>query len=292
MTALRWRRTSTPLPSAAGLLVFAGFAGVLAGCHRGQPAPAPQPATSARTPARPTPTPAPTEAAAITSSPTLVRAMREFYTNSWYHTLTFRQRTTIVNTANGHEFVQTWYGAGALPGRLRIDTDLASKTGILYRRDSIYSFNAGKLVTADTGTYEPLMLGFDLFTQPAARSETELRRLGFDLSRFHEGTWQARPVFVVGAEGGDTTSKQFWVDRERLVVVRLLERSARGHSDLRFNKYVRTDKGAWVASEVEQYLNGKLRLREEYSDIRTGVPLADALFEPKEWAAVAHWTRP
>jgi len=292
MTALRWRTTSTPLPSAAGLLVFTGFVGVLAGCHRGQPAPAPRPATPARAPARSTPTPAPAEGAAITSSSTLVRSMRELYTNSWYHTLTFRQRATIVNPVNGHEFVQMWYGAGALPGRLRIDTDLASKTGILYRRDSVYSFNAGKLVSADTGTYEPLMLGFDLYTQPAARSDAALKRLGFDLSRFHEGTWQGRPVFIVGAERGDTTSKQFWVDRERLLSVRLLERTARGHSDIRFNKYVRTESGAWVASEVEQYVNGKLRLREEYSDIRTGMPLADALFDPKEWAMAAHWTRP
>jgi len=292
MTALRWRSISTPLPSAAGLLVFAGFVAVLAGCHRSRPAPAPQPTTPARTPPRSTPTPSTAEGAAITSGATLVRAMRELYTNSWYHTVTFRQRTTIVNTTNGHEFVQTWFGAGAFPGRLRIDTDLASKTGTLYRRDSIYSFNAGKLVTADTGTYEPLMLGFDLYTQPAARSDADLRRLGFDLSRFHEGTWQGRPVFIVGAERGDTTSKQFWVDRERLLTVRLLERTARGRTDIRFNKYIRTDKGAWVASEVEQYANGKLRLREEYSDIRTGVPLADALFEPKDWATAPHWTRP
>src|SRR5262249_11934708 len=231
MIALRWRRTSTPLPPAAGLLVFTGLAGLLAGCHRSQPVPAPPPATPARTPARPAPTPPPA-VAAITSSPTLVRAMREFYTNSWYHTVTFHQRTTIVNPTNGHEFVQMWYGAGALPGRLRIDTDLASKAGILYRRDSVYTFNAGKLVTADTGTYEPLMLGFDIYAQPATRTDAQLRRLGFDLSRFHEGTWQGKPVFIVGAERGDTTSKQFWVDRETLLFVRLLEHSATGRSDM------------------------------------------------------------
>jgi hypothetical protein len=267
------------------------FAMLLGACHRRSMTPPPASPQPSRQPARPTPAPPPSGPAAVTSAPTLVRAIRDLYAESWYHTLTFKQRTTLVSPTTGRTTTQTWYEAALLPGRLRIDTDLPARNGVLFRRDSVYGFAGGKLASADTGTNELLVLGFDVYTQPAARSDAELRRLGFDLARFHEGTWQGRPVFVVGALRGDTTSKQFWVDRETLLFVRLLERTARGHSDIRFNKYVKLGK-AWIATEVEQYVNGKLSLREEYSDVRGDVPLAEALFEPKQWATAPHWARP
>jgi hypothetical protein len=148
--------------------------------------------------------------------------MHDRYASTWYRNLTFVQKTT-VSLSSGGQVVQTWYEAGQMPGRLRIDTDLASKGGVLYVGDSTYNFAGGKLVKADTGINELFVLGFDLYAQSPARSDAILRRLGFDLTRFHEAVWHGMPVFVVGALRGDTTSKQFWVDRERLLFVRLLE---------------------------------------------------------------------
>jgi hypothetical protein len=253
---------------------------LLGACHRQPPAGAPPPA----------PKPAPTRPApvAITSGATLVSAMRDRYP-SWYRTLTFVQKTTLYRP-NGGEIVQTWYEAASLPGRLRIDTDLAAKSGTLFAHDSIFAISGGKLVRADTGLNELLVLGFDVYTQSAARTEAQLRRLGFDLSRFHEGSWQGRPVYIVGAARGDTLSKQFWVDRENLLFVRLLERGPRGRVDLRFDRYERLGQG-WIAMEVLQLVNGKPTLREEYTDPRADVPLPDALFDPRKWTAT-HWARP
>src|SRR5205085_2786322 len=172
----------------------------------------------------------------------------ERYADTWYRNLTFVQKTTVTLTSGG-QVVQTWYEAGQMPGRLRIDTDLPSKGGVLYAGDSTYRFTNGKLVSADTGTNELLVLGFDLYAQPPARSEAVLRHLGFDLARFHEATWHGVPVYVVGAARGDTTSKQFWVDRDKLLFVRLLENTRQGRADFRFNNYVQAA-GGWVAAEV------------------------------------------
>src|SRR5437868_280630 len=231
-------------------LLVAGLAVLGTACHRGsQPPPVTRPVTALpTTPAAPAPT-------TIASAPTLFRAMHDRYNNNWYRTVTFVQKTTII-TATGGQIVQTWYEAGMLPGRLRIDTDRRSKTGTLYARDSVFTFNSGKLVKADTGLNELLVLGFDVYAMPVDRTASLLRRLGFDLSRFHESTWQGKPVYVVGALAGDTTSKQFYVDRDRLLFLRVITSTPRGRADTRYSDYVQYG-GGWVATQVEQYVNGR-----------------------------------
>ena len=278
MTELRLRTHSTPLKLLVGLIVFT------AACHRQKPT-----ITTVPGPVTPRPeAPAPVNRA-VNNSAGLIRNVADRYLPNWYRSLTFTQKTTL-GLPSGGQLVQTYYQAGVIPGRLRIDTDLQSKTGLLFVRDSIYNFTGGKLVRADTGLNELFVLGFDLYAQTPARSEVLLRRLGFDLNRFHESTWRGKQVYVVGASRGDTTSKQFWVERERLLVVRTIGSTRRGRADTRFNEYVQHG-GGWVATEVEQFVNGKRTILQELSAIRTGVTLPDALFDPAKWASAPHWAR-
>jgi hypothetical protein len=276
MTDLRRRTPTTPRLVVVGLIVF------IAACHRQQPTTSPAPAPSR--PAAP-----PSAATAISSAPTLIRALHDRYASAWFHTLTFTQKTT-VRLPSGGEIVQTYYESLELPGKLRIDTDIGSKSGILFTRDSSFRFSAGKLVGTDTLLNELMVLGFDLYTQPIARTETMLRRLGFDLSRFHESTWQGKPVYVVGALRGDTTSKQFYVDRDRLLFLRVIESNPRGRADTRYSDYVQYG-GGWVATQVEQYVNGRRTVLEQYSGVKVNPPISGALFDPKQWSTAPHWAR-
>lgn len=269
MNSLRLRFHHAPRLVAAGLFLFA------AACHRAAPSAKPSPAKAPATPAR----------AAITSGTSLVREMRARYADDWFRTITFTQRTTVT-LPSGTQSVQTWYEAARPPGELRIDIgNPAQGNGILFARDSVFTFSNGKLVKADTGTNELLVLAFDAYAQSATRTESELRRLGFDLSRFHETTWEGRPVYVVGAAAGDTTSKQFWIDRDRLMFVRLIEHTRQGRADYRFSDFDPAGKG-WVATRVEQLVNGKRRVLEEYSNVRANIELSPAMFDP------SHWTHP
>jgi hypothetical protein len=72
------------------------------------------------------------------------------------------------------------------------------------------------------------------------------------------------------------------VDRERLVVVRLLRPGFRDTSrtaDVAFTGY-RPLAGGWIAPEITVREGGRLLQRERYRDVRANLPLADSLFDP------------
>jgi hypothetical protein len=267
---------TTPRRLAAGLLF-------LFGCRpqTSTPATTPTPAPPSGPPPQVTPRVQP--APAITDGVMLLTAMRDRYPE-WYRTMAFVQTTTLYR-ANG-ELVQKWYEMAALPGRLRIDTDIASRSGQLFANDSVYTVANGRLTRADAGLNELLVLGFDVYRQPAARTIAQLRKLGFDLAKLHDGTWNGKRVFVVGASAGDTTTKQFWVDAADLLFVRAIGTTARGRTDVRFDRYERV-KGGWIATEVLQLVNGRPALREQYANVQIDPPLADAYFDPRAWPNVA-----
>ncbi len=235
------------------------------------------------------PAPVTAKAPAIANGTEVVHAMHDAYAGKWYRNLTFQQQTTRWS-ATGAKFVQTWYEAGSIPGKLRIDFDTTGG-GALFVGDSVFAFVNGKLARADTGMNDLLILGFDVYGQPAARSAQILGGRGYDLRKLSSGTWQGRPVWIVGAVGGDTTSQQFWVDKERLLFVRLLETRGSSHIDLRFDHYVKRG-GGWVAEEVWQYVDGKPRLHEEYSNVKVDVAgLPAGLWNPREWGETLRWWR-
>jgi len=223
----------------------------------------------------------------------VVEAMHARYLGKWYTTLTFRQKTSRL-LANGKWNVQTWYEAMKLPGRLRIDFDpVSAGNGVLYARDSQFVVQNGRLLRGDPGINPLLLLGFDVYTATVAHTTARLRREGFDMAQVHETTFLGKPVIVVGAEKGDYNRKQFWIDKERLLFVRMLEPTPRDTSkmqDIRFTNYEPRG-GAWLAPRVEIWSEGKLVFFEDYDDIRLGVELDDALFQPKQWRAAKHWTK-
>ena len=223
----------------------------------------------------------------------LLEAMRARYAGRWYRTATFVQRTLIVDPRNGSERRQTWYEAMTLPGRLRIDRDSTLRTGTLFANDSQYVVINGALRRAVPGHNALLVLGFDVYGQPAARTASILRSLGFPAGPVRADTWQGRPVWVVGGAPGDERSPQYWVDQERLVFVRLVQPDPANPAqafDARFEQY-RPLGGGWMAVRVEAFTGGKRTLLEEYEDVRADVPLDPALFDARRWTAASHWRR-
>lgn len=213
----------------------------------------------------------------------LISMMRDRYAGKWYRTLTFTQKTTLPDGK-----IETWYEALELPGTLRIDiAPLDSGKTLLFRNDSLYVFEQKKLKASQALVHPLMVLGFDVYQAPVGETVRKLNGLKFNLSKLHQTTWRGRPTYVVGAEAGDTTSPQFWIDAERLYFVRSLEPSKKDMSVINetiFDKYVPLG-GGWLEMEVLFLANGKQQVKEEYSDAKANVKLDPAIFDPTAWKA-------
>lgn len=219
----------------------------------------------------------------ITTPRELLAAMRARYDGKWYRTLTFVQNNTERHQ-DGTVERSVWREWLQAPGKLRIEFQPAdSGNGVLFANDSIYPFRHDTLGTARPFVHPLLVLGFDVYMQPVERTMAQLQQAPrvFDLSVLSEGTWEGRPVWIVG------TKRQFWVDKERLVFVRMLEPTPRDSaktSETRFNKY-QALAGGWVSPEVEFLVDGQQQFLEEYTQIQANVAMPAAFWDARQWKA-------
>ena len=228
-------------------------------------------------------------AAAVLATPPsgreILRAMHDRYADKWYRTLSFVQQNTATRP-DGSQQHSVWREYAALPGKLRIEfVPPDSGNGILFVNDSQFVFAADTIGNMSAFIHPLMVLGFDVYLDPVERTIARLERLKIDLAAVHEDTWEGRPVYVVGAKPGDLRTRQFWVDRERLVFVRLLEpgqRDTTRTNDIRFNKYQPAG-SAWLSAEVAFLVDGHERWLEQYTEIKTDTPLSDVLFDPRQW---------
>jgi outer membrane lipoprotein-sorting protein len=236
----------------------------------------------------------PARAAKVETTEDLLRAMQKKYAGKWYRNVTFTQKTTEY-AKDGTSKASIWYEALAMPGKLRIDFDpIKDGNGILFVNDTVYDIKGGKVEKSQPLVHPLLLLGFDVYFLPVEQTMTKLKNMGFDLSVLREDTWQGRPVYVVGAKAGDNHSAQFWIDKEQLYFVRMMQPAGKDKtmtSETQFNKYVKMKGGGWVAAEVIFMLDGKRRVLEEYSDIKSNVSLDDKFFDPQSWATASHWKK-
>ena len=213
--------------------------------------------------------------------------MHARYAGKWFSTLTFAQNTTTISQS-GREIKGVWNEYIAVPGRLRIDYQpLATRSGVLYAGGRIHAFTDGKPQTPQRGWNPLQLLVADVYGQSADTTAFQLDSLGFDLTTIHQDRWQDKAMWVVGARAGDTTTSQFWIDKDSLLVRRVIQRDVRAArpvlSDIRFYRY--QDVGGYpVAFDVHFYRDGRLFFKEEYFDVKVNVPIPPEVFDAAKWA--------
>jgi hypothetical protein len=254
---------------------------IAAGCSHipGQSEPAPKPAPSKGEPA----------AAKLTATPALIRAMHKRYDGKYLRTLTFLQNNTAYTTTGGEQKSQ-WYEHLQAPGKLRIAFLPATlKSGLVQVDDRVASFDNGIRIDFRRSVNPLLLLSVDVYTAPPATILKGLDSLGVDTNIFRTDEWEGRPVYVVGAKAGDTTSNQLWVDRERLHLLRFIQQDRRAErtivSDVRVKSY-REIEGYLVPTEILVLRNGRPAWREERTDIRVNVELPPEIFDQALWREI------
>jgi hypothetical protein len=219
----------------------------------------------------------------------VISQMHARYQDSWYDTMLFGQKNTTYN-ADGTTKVEMWYERGLLPGKLRIDMGAPADGNAMIMNDGqLYTFQHGTRADSRPLRSLALVLGFDVYRQPPEVTIAQLKREGIDTSKMHRDTWQGEAVYVVGADKGDVSSKQFWVEMRRLLCVRVIQPDTRkpgSLADIRFLDYRAQPRG-WIAARIEVRHDDKLIFSEEYSNIVTGQPLDAALFDPEHFQVSA-----
>jgi hypothetical protein len=208
----------------------------------------------------------------------VLRHMHDRYESTWYETFTFVQDARFYGDNGEIDRVETWYESMRIPGQLRIDIWPVSRgRGVLFSNDVIFGIDGGQVQPGRPLVHALLLMGFDIYRQPVEVTVQKVRGLGIDLSRTYETTWQGREVIVLGSSGAaDTSSHQFWIDKERLVFVRQLN----GPNEVQFNAWEPAG-DAWVAAEVQFLVDGKMTLQELYRDMRFDVEIEDGVFDPE-----------
>jgi hypothetical protein len=98
---------------------------------------------------------------------------------------------------------------------------------------------------------------------------------------------------VVGADKGDLTSRQFWVTKDTLLFVRVIEPTQsdpKKLNDIRFTHYRHAGHG-WIAARVEIYSEDKLVFSEDYTHIKPNAKLEPAVYDPQQFSTT-HWEKP
>jgi hypothetical protein len=213
--------------------------------------------------------------------------MHRRYAGAWYSTLALTQRNTLYSSG-GRERKSEWLQHVAAPGRMRIDyLPLDTRSGVLYEGDRVHVFVDGRRQSSQPGWNVQLVLTADVYTRPPDSTMRVLDSLRFDPARIRRDTWEGRAVWVVGAAAGDSTSNQFWVDAERLLLARVIQTERQGArsvtTDTRFDRYLDVD-GFPIAHEVVRIRDGRPYFREQYTDVRVNVALPEAMFDPARWA--------
>lgn len=244
-------------------------------------------------PEAPAPVAAP-EKTGINSSRKLVTEMHDRYARKWYKTLTFQQTNTFY-TSGGKEQISRWMQRLSVPGRLRIDfLPLSAKSGLLIQNNRVITFDNGRRVDSRRAIQPVLTLTGDVYAIPASITLRRLDSLGVDLDKFHDDKWEGKRVYVMGAEAGDVSSNQVWVDAERLLLVRFIQRDKRADrtvtTDTRVGDYRQVD-GYSVAFEFTSYRDGKPFFKEQYENLKVNDPIPAEVFDASKWATVQAATR-
>ena len=216
----------------------------------GAPAPASKPA----------PTRLPGAGMTLTNSSGLVKAMHDRYAGKYLKTMSFLQNNTAYTTT-GQEQKSQWYEHIEIPGKLRIAfLPATQKSGLVQIDDRVASFDNGIRVDFRPSVNPLLLLTADVYAAPVASIARGLDSLHVDQTIMRTDVWDGQPVYVVGAKAGDTTSNQMWVDRDRLRLVRFIQRNRAGDrttvSDIRVQNYKEIE-GFEVPTEFLVLRNGR-----------------------------------
>lgn len=118
----------------------------------------------------------------------------------------------------------------------------------------------------------------------ATRMLGDLRRLDVNLDRVSYGRFQGRVVYIIGAKSGELAKAQVWLDKDSLLLVRLIRPLPTPDGapvvlqDTRLLGYGSPEGGNWFPKVVEVWQGDELRKRSVTRDVNRNKKLSNKLF--------------
>ena len=223
----------------------------------------------------------------LSTTEQLINVMHDHYAATWYHTLTFEQES-ITHKPDGTKSTELWQEAMLSPGRLRIDMGDPGPAKVLCSSTGASTCIATESLSEELDRLNPLLvLGFDVYRQPGRNHHGAVKSSSFRYLGHARTGMEWTMFFVVGAKPGDLHSAQFWIDKEHLYFVRMLqpdEKDSTKTQEFRFDEYRQVQGGGWLAEHVSMYSDGKLVFEEKYSKVRINPGLSKDLFDPQRFS--------
>lgn len=222
----------------------------------------------------------------INSGKDVIHAMHKMYHGKWYTFFTFTQDAFFYKDGKEQK-KEVWHEAASFPGKLVIKYDsMKSGNGVVFANHTVTGVKNGIAKTPRAFIHDLLLVGFDVYFLQPELSCKILDSLGYDLNKVREDVFDGRAVYVIGADKGNDTIPQFWIDKERLYMHRIIYKKG-NQMDVVFRDYVKMESN-WVAKEVLFKSNGELQMVEKYYNIRFPKNLNEELFDPKKFIE-ANW---
>jgi len=226
--------------------------------------------------------------ATSTQAQPIVQQMFDRHSKGFRKSLSFVQETgfymndTLRKTA-------TWYEVLVYPDKLRIDIDdPASGNAIYFVNDSAYRFQKGVLKGRNYQPHDLILVLGGMYSYSLEEAMKKLKAIGYDTDKTYETTWKGRPVVVLGADKDETESNQFWVDKEKLVTLRILNNKNGQKTEIICDDYVQLGQGLCETS-IQFFINGKLRQTEKYRELKENFTLDMDFLDPAKMGKVGYW---
>ncbi len=217
----------------------------------------------------------------------LLRQMYDRYHGKWYTSFTFVQTTERYR----HDSLiqkSTWYEALTFPDKFRIDFgQIKDGNAVIFRNDSIYDFRKGELKNKGIDKNDLTFLLGGLYFFPIDKVLEEIKSLHYDLGKFHEDNWKGRDVYVIGANTKEEKTNQLWIDKERLILLRMIKYDEKTKEEGWFEDHIQIG-GGWSETTAIFYINDQLLQKEYYHDCKANPPLDPGIFDPAAFGKI-YW---
>jgi hypothetical protein len=218
----------------------------------------------------------------------IIKQMYATHATGFRKNLSFIQQTAFYRNDSLIKKA-TWYEVLVYPDKLRIDIDNpADGNAIFYVNDSAYRFQKSELKNKSLQPHDLLFVLGGMYSFTLDIVYKKLKAIGYNINKTFETTWKGQKVIVAGTDSLETESNQFWIDKEKLVVVRILNNKDGQKTEIHCDDYIKLG-NHWCETSIEFYVNGKLRQTEKYRELKENFTLEMEYLNPYKFGKVNFW---